>query len=79
MYPSQHLKILDFNQKKKGNLVDGEEPDRALMWHKARKGKLNDEELDPELAEVGRKIVSISIQFEMLILLEFRTSLISIM
>lgn len=36
-----------------------EEPDRALMWHKARKGKLDDEEVDPELAEIGKRIVSI--------------------
>ncbi|KAL8125435.1 hypothetical protein AgCh_012939 [Apium graveolens] len=26
------------------------------MWHKARKGKLDDEEVDPELAEIGKRI-----------------------
>lgn len=52
------LKVLDFNQQKKGNLAADEEPDRAVMWHKARKGK-NDEEVDPELAEKFERIVSI--------------------
>lgn len=56
---SVFLKVLDFNQQKKGNLAADEVPDRAVMWHKARKGKIDDEEVDPELAEIGKRIVSI--------------------
>lgn len=52
------LKVLDFNQQKKGNLAANEVPDRAVIWHKARKGKI-DEEVDPELAKIGERIVSI--------------------
>ncbi|KAL8120247.1 hypothetical protein AgCh_017410 [Apium graveolens] len=43
-------------EQKKGTLALDEEPNRALIWHKARKGKLDDEEVDPELAEIGKRI-----------------------
>ncbi|KAL8121084.1 hypothetical protein AgCh_018015 [Apium graveolens] len=42
-------------KQKKGNLPTDEEPDRAVMWHKARKGK-DDEEVDPKLVEIGQRI-----------------------
>lgn len=50
--------FFDFNQIKKGTLAADEEPDRALMWQKARKIKIDDDE-DSDQGEIGKRIVSI--------------------
>ena len=52
--------LLYFEQIKKGRLVPGVEPDRAIFWKKARKRKNGQEveEVDEELAVVCNKIVS---------------------
>lgn len=50
--------FFDFHPIKKGTLAADEEPDRALMWQKARKIKIDDDE-DSDLGEIGKRIVSI--------------------
>ena len=52
--------LLYFEQIKKGRLVPGVKPDRAIFWKKARKQKNGEEaeEVDEELVVVCNKIVS---------------------
>lgn len=52
--------LLLFEKIKKGRLEPGVEPDRAILWKKARKQKNGEEieDVDEELAVICDKIVS---------------------